>query len=69
MVNAHYFIKLETPNSNEYFLSINGADIKTVPEMSDAVPFDTLESATALINYVLPTPLMGSWKVVKSGTN
>ena len=62
------YIKLETPNSNEYFVSIIDTNVKTSPDINEALLFDTLASAVALINYVLPKPLIGSWKVVQHGT-
>ena len=62
------YVKLESPESTEYFVNIVKTDLQTTQNIDDAVAFDTLESATALIDYVLPKPLMGSWKVVQRGS-
>jgi hypothetical protein len=62
------YVKLESPDSCEYFQDIVRTNLKTTPNIEDAVHFDSLESATALIDYVLPKPLSGSWKVVQRGS-
>jgi hypothetical protein len=67
MSTTKWYIKLESANNSGYFVNIAGTDLKTSENINDAVDFESLESASALIDYVLPMPLTGSWKVVQHG--